>query len=312
MLDQFDEQFQLVRVDRRAHQRFQVVELAGRLEDRQLVPARKIGVVVRWYFQELVETLEERAFADFRGHQMFDHLRIEMVACNAHAGMADRLGRQLAGHAFEADQRIVRRASAEVGDQNIGIGLQRLGEVIGGCDRFINIMDLGKTEPCQRFVIAIRRKLLVRAGAGKMHRPASDKARDFGGPVPVRISLQPLEEDLHQIFECVATGKDQRTLEDRACGKGLDRLQETGIARIVYELADRRLSRFDLQGLRAELGILHEGERGTHRVRLACAARKLHRMGSAAAVCQRQNGIGRAEIKPERPCHGRAPCGLQK
>ena len=47
--------------------------------------------------------------------------------------------------------------------------------------------------------------------------------------------------------------EDQRALEERACREGLDRLQEAAIAGIVDELADRRLSRLDLQRLRADL-----------------------------------------------------------
>ncbi len=230
-----------------------------------------------------------------------------MVAGNADTGMADRLCRQLAGYPFEADQRIVGRAAAEIGDQNGRIALQRLGKVISGRDRLIDVMDFRKTEPRQRLVITLGRERRIGAGAGKMHGPAGDQPRYVRRPLAAGIGLQPLQKNFHQVFKRMPAGKDQSALKQRACRKGLDRLQETRITRIVDELADGRLSSLDLQCLCAELRILHEGKRGAHAVRCAGAAGKRHGMRFRSTVAECQNRVCRAEIKPERACHGRAP-----
>ncbi|MBP2235130.1 hypothetical protein J2Z31_001622 [Sinorhizobium kostiense] len=66
---------------------------------------------------------------------------------------------------------------------------------------------------------------------------------EFAGIFP-----QADKEAVHQIFEIIPLCKDERTLKQRACGKGLDRLQETAPARIVDELAYRCLPGFYLKG----------------------------------------------------------------
>ncbi|MNV72940.1 hypothetical protein D3C71_1660610 [compost metagenome] len=131
-----------------------------------------------------------------------------------------------------------------------------------------------------------------------MHRTADDDAAVLVRPAVTGIVAQLGQEHAHQVFEAVALGKDLRALEEGACGKGLDRLQETTVTGIVDEGADRRLARLDLQRLGAKLGILHEGEGSTHGIGRAGEAVEAHRVGRFARG-NRQNGIGGAEIKAE-------------
>ncbi|MCY1300856.1 hypothetical protein D9M70_504400 [compost metagenome] len=131
-----------------------------------------------------------------------------------------------------------------------------------------------------------------------MHRSADDDAAILIRPAVAGIVAQLVQEHPHQILEAVALGKDLRALEEGACGKGFDRLQETTVARIVDEGADRRLAGFDLQCLGAKVGVLHEGKRGAHGVGRAGETVELHRVGGIAGG-NGKHGIGGAEVEAQ-------------
>src|SRR3954451_13077200 len=105
-----------------------------------------------------------------------------------------------------------------------------------------------------------------------MHRPTGDDAAGIIWPVFACVMAQAPDEDFHEVFEALPLAEDDRALEERACRKGLDGLQETAVAGIVDELLDSRVPGLHLQRRSTELGILHEGERGAHAIGRAGAA----------------------------------------
>ena len=298
MLDEFDEALQLFRLHGRADELLQVAEILQRLEDRELVPAAEIGVVAGRHVEQLIEAAELRALADQRRNDVVDDAEVEMIAGHADAGMADWHGGQLSRMAFETDDRIVRRAAAEIGDQHGRIPLQALGDVEGGCDRLVNEMDFRKIEGGQRVVVALQRQRLVRRRAGKAHGAADDEPVVAAFPAIAGIIGDAVDEGTHQVFEILPLGEDQRALEKAAGGKGLDRLQETHVAGIVDEFADRSMAGLDLQRRGTELRVLHEGQRRAHRVAGAGGTGEGERL-RRLALRGRQHGIGRPEIEAE-------------
>lgn len=143
------------------------------------------------------------ALADAWRDDVVDDARIELVAGNADAGMADR-GGQAAGMRLEADQANSRWCRRRNRNKNGGIGLEVLGEIEGGGHRFVDIVDFWKAEPHQCIVVARHRQFFVRAGAGKTHRAADDEAGDIAAPFRSGIRFQPLQEHPSGLRSCSA------------------------------------------------------------------------------------------------------------
>jgi len=86
--------------------------------------------------------------------------------------VTERLRAQRSAGNLEADDRIVRRAAAEIGDKHSCRSRQIAGEEKGGGDRLVNIEDFGKAEAAQRRAVALLRQCRIRLRAGKFHRAA--------------------------------------------------------------------------------------------------------------------------------------------
>ena len=223
--------------------------------------------------------------------------------------MRDRLRLHLARNLLETDDRIVGRAAAEIGDENIRVPLQVLGKVEGRRDRLHDELHIRETEAGERRAIPLHGQVRIGIHARKADGAAGDDPRDVRRPAVAGIGHHAAREDFQQVFERVPTGVNNCRLEERACRKGLDRLKEAAFARIFDEAADGRSTCFHLQRKPAEILVLHEGEAGAQAFRHLRIAGEAQRPGRIASLGG-QHGVGRAEIEAEGG-HGKSLSGRE-
>ena len=117
------------------------------------------------------------ALAELRQNDIVDDAIIEIVAGNADAAMTERLRARHISRNVKTNDRIVRRAAAEIGDQHGCRLRQSAGEEEGGGHRLVDIKDFGKAETAQRRVVAFLRQRRVGLRASKFHRAADNQTR---------------------------------------------------------------------------------------------------------------------------------------
>ena len=115
--------------------------------------------------------------------------------------MGERGHAQPAGLAYEADDRKVAGAAAEIGDQYRGVAVELARKGKGGADRLVDIAGVLDAETREGGAVTLHGQCLVGHAAGKAHGAADD---DSGGAeVETRLGMarQGAQESSQQILE---------------------------------------------------------------------------------------------------------------
>src|SRR5690242_17218997 len=107
------------------------------------MPSREARVIMLGDGQNFIDRFELGALAEMRRDHRVDDPVIEIVAGNGDPGMADWGRGDTVAAAFEAYQREIAGAAAEIANQHERVGLESLRVIISGSD---GLIDVGRIE----------------------------------------------------------------------------------------------------------------------------------------------------------------------
>ena len=232
---------------------------------------------------------------------MVDEPVVEAVARDAHAGVPEGLGAQLAAPDLEMDHREVGGAAAEVGDQHRGAVLQRLRIEERRRHRLVHLLYAREPERRERRAVALHRELRVGTAAARVLDGTAHQhvARQLV-QLRVRVAAQLAEEAVEEVLEAPGGTVDVGLLEEPARGEALERLDEAAVARELDEALDRPRA-----GVGHRLGmvlvtLVPERERRAEREEPVGEEAEHHGIRARVGMRPREHRVGRAEVEPER------------
>ncbi len=233
---------------------------------------------------------------------MIDDAVVETVAGDADAGMRQRLGGEAAVAAFEAHDREVGRAAAEIGDKHGRVVVEGAGIEEGGADRLVDIARPAEAEATEGVAVALHGEPLVGVRSGKADRAADLHSRRAELEVAVGMALDSLDEGDEQVFELRLLTKDPRFLEAAAGGEGLEGLDEAVCSAARHQLVHRPGTALEAGGQPAAGTFLPVAERRDIALQRGAVVLKGDGLGPSVGAGNGDDGVGGAEIDADR--HG--------
>ncbi len=238
-IEQLDQPGQFLRLQRFACQGADVAHVARGTHQGQLLPPGEAGVETVRRQQDLVEFAIAGSLAQRRRDEVVDDAIVEGVSRDTDAGLAEGPAGELAALALEANDGEVAGTATEVGHQDGGVPFQASGKEECRSNRLVGIQDIGKARSLERGLVTPQRQGIIGTRADEPYRPPDDDAPAGRVQRPAALVAQPQQEVRQHVLEGITAAQHLRLFEQGAGRITLERLDETGLARIVQIGLDR-------------------------------------------------------------------------
>jgi hypothetical protein len=237
-------------------------------------------------------------------HQLVDDPVVEGVARHADARASQGRGPQGPTGTFEADDREVAGATAEVADQDGGVLGQGAREEKGRANGFVGVVDFLHAQPAEGGLVALQGEIGVGRSAGEGDRPPDNHPLGQVDKLVARIAPELQQKGREQILEAVAAAQHLGFAEGGRGGEGLERLDEAGFGRVFDIGVDRPGTGGDGRARSGRSGGAWNDRAGAEGEQFGFRRGEPHEARILTALPQGDDRIGGAEVYAERRRRG--------
>ncbi len=214
-----------------------------------------------------------------------------------------------AGLSREAHHREIAGAAAEIRHQHRCIVVELPREEERGAHGLVHVARVPGPELGERRAIALHRERVVGVVPGKLHRPPDHDIARRKIDSRTAVTNKCAEKSREQVLEAVALTKDAGFLKRRACGEGLEGLDEPMGMQAVEKMLDGPRSALHMGAPAIPMTFVPEAHGGDIDLQRLARMIERHRFDPPIRIGDRHDRVARPEIDSDGEVAGRGGHG---